>query len=515
MKRVLSGVAAAALLVVSYVPGARAGGMEWPENGTRAAGRGGAFTAKADDPTAIVLNPAGLGWVKGLQVTFDNSLIQQGLCFQRAGSYPGTPGPYTYAGQPYPEVCRNLQGMFYVPMFAASWDFGLKNWTFAIGGYGPHAVGRREFPMQVSVTDTEGRSVRAPGPTRYDVDAMNVVVIFFTLAAAYRPVPWLSLGAALQIVYADVDYSVFVPLDATYDPDGDIRFHIHTKGVSATGIFSMLAKPWRGLNLGLSVRLPVHVETKGDAWIELPAAYSSVGTAIEWLPGSHKAGMGTDLPLALRGGIRYAWPMKGAKDAPDFGDIEFDVVWERWSALKTFDTKLNASLLGEEMAVFALPHHYQDVGEFRLGGSFTIPKKLGGGWLTIRAGWYYGSTASPLEYTRSDYAAWARMGVFGGLSYRIWGVDLHAGFSYLWNGYGEAWKPWSFKTKRTVDRSCIEPINAFEPPPPGRCQDFVAESADISRGEWRGHYLAVSLGVTFRFDELYKNIKGALKKKKQ
>ena len=33
------------------------------------------FVAKADDPSAIVLNPAGLGWVKGVQVTFDNNIL--------------------------------------------------------------------------------------------------------------------------------------------------------------------------------------------------------------------------------------------------------------------------------------------------------------------------------------------------------------------------------------------------------------------------------------------------------
>ena len=38
--------------------------------------------------------------------------------------------------------------------------------------------------------------------------------------------------------------------------------------------------------------------------------------------------------------------------------------------------------------------------------------------------------------------------------------------------------------------------------------------ADVSRGEWRGHYLSISLGLTIRFDELYKNIKRKLKKKK-
>lgn len=524
MKRVLCGFAGVVLVVTLGHPNARAGGMEWPDNGTRSLGRAGAFTAKADDPTAIVLNPAGLGFQRGYSLTFDSNLVRQDVCVKRAGTYPGTAGPYTYAGQPYPEVCRNLKGMFYIPMVAAAFDFGLKNWTFAIGGYGPHAVGRREFPMSVTVQDTDGRNVRAPGPTRYDVVDLNVVVFFITFAAAYRPVDWLSFGAALQIVYADVDYSVFVPLTPDYDPDGDILFHIHTKGIAYTGLLSVLANPWAGLYLGASVRLPVRADTKGDAWVNMPASYASMGSVIEWgrpcddasqgnwCPTKHKSGLVTELPLALRTGIRYAWKMKGHKGAPDLVDVEFDLVYERWSAIKSFDTQLNARMLSPEpMEVFALPHHYQDVVEYRLGGSFTVPQQIGGGWLTFRLGTYYGNDASPLEYTRLDYAAWARVGVFAGMSYRIMGMDLHLGFTYIWNGTGERWKPWSFKTKRQVDHSCLKPINAFafDPSDPARCADPATfpESTDMSRGSYRGSFVALSLGLTVRFDELVREIK--------
>ena len=61
MKRFLVGLTGVMIVLGVGHRDARAGGMEWPDNGTRSLGRGGAFTAKADDPTAIVLNPAGLG----------------------------------------------------------------------------------------------------------------------------------------------------------------------------------------------------------------------------------------------------------------------------------------------------------------------------------------------------------------------------------------------------------------------------------------------------------------------
>ena len=492
-------------VLCARAPSATAGGMEFPENGTRALGRAGAFVAKADDPTAIVLNPAGLGYVKGLNLTFDNNLIRQGLCFQRAGQYPGEPAPYSFSGQPYPEVCRNLEGMFYVPMLSASYDFGLEDWTFALGGYGPHAVGRRQFPMTVTVRDPDGRPVRAPGPTRYDTEQMNIIVMFYTAAAAYRPASWLSLGAALQVVYAEVHYATWVPLSANQDPDSDIRFQIATKGASVTGLLSALAKPVKGLSIGASVRFPVKVTTRGDAWLTLPAYMSALGTPLEWMEGRKKASMITELPLALRTGIRYGQRIEGHPNAPELWDIELDVIWERWSAVVSMDTQLNATLLDDRMEVFKLNHFYQDTSEFRLGGSFTIPRKLGGGWLTIRLGTYYGSNASPKEYTRLNYAAWARVGLFLGLSYRIAGVDLHLAFSHIWNGDGQAWRPWSFRAERNVSASCIRPINAFESEDPIRCDPSAQDpERDISRGRYEGSFTTLSLGFTVRFDELYR-----------
>ena len=514
MKRRTAFLALLTLFLLTAPSSLSAGGMEFPENGTQALGRAGAFVAKADDPTAIVLNPAGLGWVKGYNVLFDNNLTKQDLCFKRDGNYPGQPAPYSYAGQPYPKICRSLDGIFYVPMVAASADFGLKNWTFALGGYGPHAVGRRQFPMTATVQDSEGRNIRAPGPTRYHTDDMNIILMFYTLAAAYRPLPWLSFGAALQIVYAEMNYATWVPLSASQDPDSDVRFEILTKGVNATGILSTLMNPVKGLWIGLSTRLPARLQTKGDAWLRLPAYMAALGAPLQWMDGKQKAEMPSDLPLAVRSGIRYAWKMPNAPGAPDLADLEFDFIWERWSAIVSMDTKMNASLLDQPMEVFALNHFYQDVTEFRLGGSFTIPRRLGGGWLTLRLGTYFGSDASPKAYTRMNYAAWARTGIFTGLSYRIAGVDLHLGFAHIWNGTGDAWKPWTFRATRRVDASCVQPISAFDAPAPVRCDPYALsetlQRSDISRGTWKGAFTVFSLGFNVRFDELY----GAIKKER-
>ena len=54
------------LAILASGPGAWAGGMEMPDNGTRALARGGAFTALADDLSAIAHNPGALIKLNGI-----------------------------------------------------------------------------------------------------------------------------------------------------------------------------------------------------------------------------------------------------------------------------------------------------------------------------------------------------------------------------------------------------------------------------------------------------------------
>ena len=86
----------AALLVLLLAPTfALAGGFNIYEMGARATALGGAFTATADDASAIFYNPAGLAWLEeGWSVSANVSLISPTSKFTRAEGvtenlYPG------------------------------------------------------------------------------------------------------------------------------------------------------------------------------------------------------------------------------------------------------------------------------------------------------------------------------------------------------------------------------------------------------------------------------------------
>jgi len=478
-----------------------AGGLNFPTNGTMSLARGGANVAKVADPTAIVNNPAGLAGLSGFRLVFDNDLTHQHLCFQRGGTYPGTPGPGTYAGQPFPRVCRMNKGMFYIPMLSAS--YGWRDWTFALGGYGPHAVGRRNFSRQVTVHDSMGLPVRAPGPTRYDVLSQDVLVIFFTAAAAWRAADWLDIGFAIQPTFTEMRFGMNVPLNpSNLDPDSDVYFAIHNKGFALTGLLGAKIRPWKHLEIGLSVRLPVSSKTKGTATIHLPPSLIDLGGPVLHFHKGSQVTMSSSLPLYLRFGVRYRWLTGPKSDSVEIADLEADVQWERWSSMRALDTVVHADMIGDDLGVFRLPHFYQDTISLRLGSTFTIPRSIGGGRLSFSAGLFYDSAASPLEYTRLDYQAFSLLGFGLGAAFTIRGIQIQLAVSHAVGGVG--W-PWEFHLKRRVDRSCIQPVDPFNPPDLVRCDPYgngYDASKDIGRGTYESSYTTVSLGFQIMFDEL-------------
>ena len=150
------------LAVLTAPRTARAGGFEIPDNGTEALGRGGAFVAKADDPTAIDYNPAGLAGQRGTRVLVDGHIISSSYGFKRYGAFPDNPAdPATpWGGFAFPSV-RDTGGPFYAPFLAVTTDFGTLDWlTVAVGVFGPSGVGNRTYPAGI---DT------APAASRYDV----------------------------------------------------------------------------------------------------------------------------------------------------------------------------------------------------------------------------------------------------------------------------------------------------------------------------------------------------------
>jgi hypothetical protein len=77
----LSAALAASLTLVGAGRPCLGAGVEHPDVGTVALGRGGAYAAEPDGGLALIYNPAGLGRQAGFRATVDTSLAWQRLTF--------------------------------------------------------------------------------------------------------------------------------------------------------------------------------------------------------------------------------------------------------------------------------------------------------------------------------------------------------------------------------------------------------------------------------------------------
>src|SRR4051812_7628326 len=66
---------------------AAAGGLEYAGAGATALGRGGAVTARADDPMVLAYNPAGLAELRGTQILLDINVALMSACVDPIGYY--------------------------------------------------------------------------------------------------------------------------------------------------------------------------------------------------------------------------------------------------------------------------------------------------------------------------------------------------------------------------------------------------------------------------------------------
>ena len=126
------------LALVALTSQAHAGSLYLPERGARALSMGGAFVGGADDLNAQWLNPAALMRLgDGFHLYLDFGLIFSDQSFDRADDPEVMRKDPLYASG-FPTVTDD-GGPLPDPSLGIATNFGLKDWMFALGAYGPYA----------------------------------------------------------------------------------------------------------------------------------------------------------------------------------------------------------------------------------------------------------------------------------------------------------------------------------------------------------------------------------------
>ncbi len=324
---------------------------------------------------------------------------------------------------------------------------------------------------------------KLPTPTRYMLVDQDPIAIPLTLGVGYRPLPWLAVGGAFTYQAVFFKSTVYATQTVNSVPELDMRIDNElTDWFVPIALGSFHATPMQGLEFMGYYKWQGMIA--GDTKATITDGAYSVGGANGRLPvkTTIKAGDGlvTEVPQPWEagGGVRFALPRNGYYNAfkpisrqdamtHEIFDIEFDFVLEHNSTIKEFtlkskenafqvfqgydfdDTQFNGSISptdpkcstapGAPSAVtkctsdlrflkdMSLKRSWKDQFVYRIGGDVNVIP----GVLALRAGWNLETRGVSPAFQAIDAFPSRRMGIHGGLTWRIGSFDLSLAYAHL------------------------------------------------------------------------------------
>jgi long-chain fatty acid transport protein len=374
MDRTWKASATVAVLLLAWSGAACGGAFSIYEAGAKATALGGAFTATADDPSAVFYNPAGLAWLDGTRIDLNLMPIVPSTKFSAAES-PASTSPGATG--------RTTDQMFPIP-----------------GAYGSHRLSDR-LTIGLGFNAPFGLGVEWQDPrdwvgreASYKVD---LATFYATPAVAWRVSGKLAIAAGADVAWSSLKLKQMKTAGGPVDVlDAEMS---GTSRVGAAPMAGVMYRPRREISVGLTFHGQQTMKVRNqDATITniAPAALLTFAdSAIASLGGgSHKVSTDLKLPWILSAG--FAW-QPGEKTR-----LEVDAVRFGWSHFDELALTFDDLALDE-----TLREAYQDAWQMRFGVSHRLSESLLG-----LAGYCYDVTPQPAgsmspllpDATRNDFS---------------------------------------------------------------------------------------------------------------
>lgn len=354
-----------------------AGGFQLNEHGARALAMGNAFTAVANDVSAIYWNGAGLTQLEGTNFMVGTTLITPGSSFEMQST-----------GTKYDAESQ----VFFPSHFFASHKFS-SQFSAGIGFTSPFGLGTKWDD------NWAGRYL-----------ALETELKIFTISpvVAFAVTEELSLSAGLIYSWADVLITQKAPKPLAIG-GGDAFISLEGDETSAFGYnFGVLYKPTEDLSIGASFHSQVKYSFEGSATTSsVPAAAAAM-----YPHGNLNAELKT--PFNLAAGVAY----NVSKDLL----LALDVQVVGWSSYDTLKVNFEEANLSD----IASPRLYDDSFIIRLGGDYKASDKL-----NVLAGIYYDKNPVDKDLISPSLPEGNRLGFSAGVHYNFT-ANLGVAASYLY-----------------------------------------------------------------------------------
>ena len=393
------------LVVLSFTAAsAMAAGFRLPEQGAKAMGMGMAFTAQADDPSAIYYNPAGIVQLEGQNVMIGGTYIRE-----NGADFSGTT-PLTFNAGVFDTEQETQESLDFVIPNAYWTRKAAPDFAYGVGIFAPFGLGQRYGNRQTSIFRNQVTNVE-----------IQTVVVNPTVAWKFNDV--LAMGVGIDFMYgkAKLSQAGVVNVGA---PLNIFQLDLDGHGTAWGYNFGLLLTPSKNVKIGASYRSPFRLDIKNanvNLWeinstvpfVPNPVPPPAALNASQVFGGSTyhtSASTSINMPATFQLGVAYIL---------DRLTLEVDLDWTFWSAFKTLniDIENNTALLPDANR----PEHWKDVVGVDVGAEYRVTDPL-----ALRIGFRYdpspvpADTLSPLlpDSDRLFYCAGA------GYKFRNWTFDL-------------------------------------------------------------------------------------------
>lgn len=356
-----------------------AGGFQINEHGARAMSMGGAFTAVANDPSAIFFNPAGLAQLKGTHLMLGATFITPSSSFR---------GP-----APAVTEYKMVKQVFYPINLYGSYQLS-KNVVVGLGVNNPYGLGTKWDDNWVA---------------RFVTTESDLKTFFITPTVSYKISDDISVGWGLDYVYSQVTLKRKADL-APFAGEADVKLSGSGTGVGYR--FGLLAKLTNELSVGFSFRSDVKISFEGTAETKGPQQLQAN------LPnGDVKTELTTPQNLTL--GVAY-------KVRPDLL-VSADFQWVAWSSYRN----LNVDFVDPKWPDLSSPRNYFDTYIVRLGGEYNLLSNV-----DLRGGIFFDKNPVRDPYLDPTLPDADRIGFNFGFGYKV-NENIKVDVAYMFLRFAE------------------------------------------------------------------------------
>ena len=371
-KRVTCTLVVAGLLVLGS-GSALASGFSIYEAGSKATALGCAFTATADDGSALFYNAAGLSFMSGSRAEVNAVFVAPQFKF--SGKLNKT-DPYTSTGEAEDKVYP-VPGVYYTNNPGGKIAFG-------IGVYAPFGLG----VVWKDGADWVGRRIS------HDV---TIETVYVTPALSFKATENLAIALGVDIAHQNLNLKKYTP-----EPQfGENAIHTEIEGSSSINLtpsLGIMYRPDDRLSFGLMYHFKKTMKfDDADARLDpvAPGDDPWGNTVVDGLGGpDQKLSSDLNLPDILSLGVAYRFVEKFK--------AEFNYVWFGWSAFDKLALNFQNDALDQ-----TIHFNYEDSWQIRFGFDYQASEKL-----NLMAGYVHDKTPQPLvavspllpDSDRNDYS---------------------------------------------------------------------------------------------------------------